>query len=62
MRGIRLLCSAAFVAALLALPPSAGALDEPDCVGPAGDPQPGTPEWQQREAVNAYCGEQRAYE
>jgi hypothetical protein len=33
-----------------------------DCVGPAGDPQPGTPAWYQREADNAYCGEQRAYD
>jgi dienelactone hydrolase len=63
MRCIRLLGSAALVAALLALPsPAAGAPGEPDCVGPAGDPQPDTPEWQQREAVNAYCGEQRAYD
>jgi dienelactone hydrolase len=34
----------------------------PDCVGPAGDPQPGTAAWDQREADNAYCGEQRAYD
>jgi dienelactone hydrolase len=34
----------------------------PDCVGPAGDPQPGTQAWQQRELENAYCGEQRAYD
>jgi dienelactone hydrolase len=33
-----------------------------DCAGPAGDPQPGTPEWYQREADSAYCGEQRAYD
>jgi dienelactone hydrolase len=63
MRGIRLLARLALVAALLALPsPAAAAPGEPDCVGPAGDPQPDTPEWQLREAVNAYCGEQRAYD
>src|SRR4051794_34967907 len=63
MRGIRLLARLALVAALLALSsPAAGAPGEPDCVGPAGDPQPDTPEWQQREAANAYCGEQRAYD
>src|SRR4051812_434537 len=63
MRCVRLLGSAVLVAALLALPsPAAGAPGEPDCVGPAGDPQPGTPQWQQREADNAYCGEQRAYD
>ena len=27
--------------------------------GPAGDPQPNTPAWHQREQENDYCGEQR---
>jgi dienelactone hydrolase len=31
----------------------------PDCTGPAGDPQAGTPAWYQRENDNAWCGEQR---
>jgi dienelactone hydrolase len=44
------------------LPAAAAALGEPDCVGPAGDPQPDTPEWYEREAANAYCGEQRFYD
>ncbi|HEX8206228.1 MAG TPA: hypothetical protein VF587_09240, partial [Solirubrobacteraceae bacterium] len=26
-----------------------------DCLAPAGDPEPGTPEWQQRDAINQYC-------
>src|SRR5438874_4244234 len=33
-----------------------------DCTGPAGDPQPGTAEWAQREQQNDWCGEQRAYD
>src|SRR3954453_3271275 len=47
---------------LLALGTASGAAaapGEPDCTGPAGDPQPGTPAWHQREADSAYCGEQR---
>src|SRR3954454_4502016 len=45
----------------IALSATAGAAPgEPDCTGPAGDPQPGTPAWHQRENDNAYCGEQRA--
>jgi dienelactone hydrolase len=46
----------------LALLPGAAAAQvpgEPDCTGPAGDPQPGTPAWYQRENDNAWCGEQR---
>ena len=30
-----------------------------DCEGPAGDPAPGTPEWQVRDESNLYCGQQR---
>jgi dienelactone hydrolase len=33
-----------------------------DCEGPAGDPQPDTSEWQQRELDNVYCGEQRFWD
>ncbi|MFL5908699.1 MAG: alpha/beta hydrolase [Solirubrobacterales bacterium] len=49
---------------LIAASPAVAATEpvEPDCVGPAGDPAPGTAAWYQREAVNAYCGEQRAYD
>ncbi len=28
---------------------------DPACYAPAGDPEPGTPEWLQRDAVNQYC-------
>ena len=49
MRRIRLLAGGTFAAVLLALPSAAAA--EPDCVGPAGDPQPGTLEWQVRHSV-----------
>ena len=31
----------------------------PDCQGPAGDPQPGTAEWRERDANNVFCGAQR---
>jgi dienelactone hydrolase len=50
------------VGQLQAKPAYAQSASAIDCVGPAGDPQPGTPEWYQREADNAYCGEQRAYD
>ena len=30
-----------------------------DCVGPAGNPAPGTPAWTQRDLINEYCAEQR---
>lgn len=41
-------------------PPSA---DDPvdsliDCVGPAGEAEPGTPEWEQRDLENRYCARQ----
>jgi dienelactone hydrolase len=32
---------------------------EPDCAGPAGDPRPGTAEWDKREDDNVYCAGQR---
>jgi dienelactone hydrolase len=44
------------------LGPAAAAGDVPggpDCKGPAGDPKPGTSAWYEREAANAWCGEQR---
>jgi dienelactone hydrolase len=43
---------------LALVPPSAGAQSF-DCEGSAGDPQPGTLAWDQREQNNVYCGEQR---
>src|SRR2546421_13074424 len=57
---VRALVLLALVFATLS-PPAARA-DAPgghDCTGPAGDPQPGTPAWYQRENDNAWCGEQR---
>lgn len=53
--------AAACIAATFLTPAVAGAAG-PDCTGPAGDPQPGTSAWYHREADNAYCGEQRAYD
>jgi dienelactone hydrolase len=53
----------ALVAASTALAGAAGAAaqegPEPDCAGPAGDPKPGTPEWDRREDDQVYCGTQR---
>jgi dienelactone hydrolase len=48
--------------ALLAAPGASLAATPPDCAGPAGDPQPDTPQWHQREQENDYCGEQRFYD
>jgi dienelactone hydrolase len=50
---------ALILATLALMPGSAGAVD---CEGPAGDPQPDSPGWQQREADNVLCGEQRFWD
>jgi dienelactone hydrolase len=55
---------AGWIAALALLAPGlavaqAGA-GEPDCDGPPAEAQPGTPEWDQREADNESCGSQRS--
>jgi dienelactone hydrolase len=44
---------------ILAAAPHAWAQAEPDCTGPAGDPEPGTPAWESRERDNVYCATQR---
>jgi dienelactone hydrolase len=51
--------SAVVLLAALALAPSAHAQAEPDCTGPAGDPEPGSAAWDQREEDNVYCASQR---
>ncbi|HEX8066544.1 MAG TPA: hypothetical protein VF520_08460 [Thermoleophilaceae bacterium] len=53
-----LVLSAVLLAALPTAPP-APAQAEPDCTGPAGDPAPGSAEWDRREDDNAYCATQR---
>lgn len=54
---------AAVLCALIALaaPASAAPVDvfPVDCVGPAGDPEPGTQEWERRDQANVVCAEQR---
>src|SRR5436190_8184518 len=55
-------CALAAAVALLAAPGAGRAATPPDCTGPAGDPQPDTPQWHQREQENDYCGEQRFYD
>ena len=56
---MRLAPSLAILAAAFALAaPSAGAAPF-DCVGPAGDPEPGTQEWTQRDLANQYCATER---
>lgn len=61
---LRLLATTTAIAALAALGGTAAAgapaPDPVDCTGPAGDAEPGTPEWQARELREAWCGEQRA--
>jgi dienelactone hydrolase len=59
MPKIRLLLLTALTT-VLALPAAAHAVAMPqdqvvDCLAPAGDPAPNTPEWQKRDAVNQYC-------
>ena len=44
---------------ILAMSPAAFAQPEPDCTGPAGDPPPGTAEWDKREDDNVRCASQR---
>jgi dienelactone hydrolase len=56
---VRLLLAAVAAAALVAAP-QAHAAGEPDCDGPPPAAQPGTPEWNQREADNVFCGSQRS--
>ena len=53
-----LLASVLLATALLASAQSSAAPPlgpDPQCTAPVGDPAPGTPEWQQRDAVNQYC-------
>jgi dienelactone hydrolase len=53
--------AAAIAAAVFVLAGAAQAAPgEPDCDGPAPAVAPGTPEWQQREADNVFCGSQRS--
>jgi dienelactone hydrolase len=44
----------------LLAPAGAAAQGEPDCDGPPPAAEPGTPEWDQREADNESCGSQRS--
>ncbi|MFL5887029.1 MAG: alpha/beta hydrolase family protein [Thermoleophilaceae bacterium] len=58
----RVLGAVAIALLMMVLTPVVAAGDapgEPDCAGPAGDPQPGTVAWDEREQDNAWCGEQR---
>jgi hypothetical protein len=43
----------------LALASAPALAQVPDCAGPAGDPEPNTPEWDQRDRDNQYCAEER---
>jgi dienelactone hydrolase len=59
VRGV--ICVAAGAASLWlsAAAPALGQQPAQDCAGPAGDPAPGTPEWDQREDDNVFCASQR---
>jgi dienelactone hydrolase len=48
------------IGCLLALACAPSAAAAPDCDGPPAAAQPGTPEWDQREADNESCGSQRS--
>jgi dienelactone hydrolase len=56
---VRLLAAALAAAALLA-PAGAHAAGTPDCDGAPPAAQPNTPEWNQREVENVFCGTQRS--
>ena len=43
---------------LLTVAQAAGAQDTTDCVGPAGDPAPGTVQWYERDQNNRFCATQ----
>ena len=57
---LSVLLVSAFLAVVAASAAAAPAPDPIDCTGPAGAAAPGTSEWYQREAREAWCGEQRA--
>ena len=50
---------AATVCLALGVVPTPAFAQTRDCAGPAGDPEPGTPEWDQRDRDNQYCAEER---
>ena len=48
-----------FALALAAPKPARAQVDPVDCVGPAADAEPGTPEWEARDIQNVICAERR---
>ena len=54
-----LLRSIVVLATCLAVAAAPDVADAQDCVGPAGDPEPGTSEWDARDQNNVYCAKQR---
>jgi dienelactone hydrolase len=56
---VGLALAGAMLASASATPPAAAQGGEPDCTGPAGNPDPGTAEWERRENDNVYCAGQR---
>jgi dienelactone hydrolase len=55
----RIAVAAACAASLALAGPSTARGQEPDCTGSAGDPAPGTADYDRREADNEYCATQR---
>src|SRR3954463_9638106 len=54
LRGLVLACVASLCAAAAAQADPPVGVDQ-SCIAPAGNPAPGTPEWQQRDTHNQYC-------
>src|SRR3954447_109481 len=54
LRGLVLACVASLCAAAAAQADPPVGVDQ-SCIAPAGNPAPGTPEWQQRDTQNQYC-------
>jgi dienelactone hydrolase len=57
---MRLLAGGVLAAVALLLPPAGARAAGPDCDGAPAAAQPNTPEWNQREADNVFCGTQRS--
>lgn len=58
-RSVFIVAAGALASLASSLVPARAAQTVVDCVGAAGDPAPGTAEWQQRDLANQYCATER---